>query len=55
MNADSAFVILPGAGALPRFEHGQLIQIDIPSAAGVVRAEVLIGQDGLARAARLVQ
>ena len=51
----SAFVVLPGAEALPQFEHGQLIQVDIPSAAGVVRAEVLIGQDGLARAARLVQ
>jgi anti-sigma factor RsiW len=55
MNAESAFVVLPGADALPRFEHGQLVQIDIPSAAGTVRAEVLIGQDGLARAARLVQ
>jgi len=54
-NAGSAFVVLPGADALPRFEHGQIVQIDIPSAAGVVRAEVLIGQDGLARAARLVQ
>ena len=54
-NADSAFVVLPGADALPRFEHGQVIQVDIPSAAGVVRAEVLVGQDGLARAARLVQ
>jgi anti-sigma factor RsiW len=49
------FVVLPGAEALPQFEHGQVIQVDIPSAAGVVRAEVLIGQDGLARAARLVQ
>jgi hypothetical protein len=55
MNPDGAFVVLPGADALPRFEHGQVIQVDIPSAAGVVRAEVLIGQDGLARAARLVQ
>jgi anti-sigma factor RsiW len=54
-NADSAFVVLPGADALPRFEHGQVIQLDIPSAGGIVRAEVLIGQDGLARAARLVQ
>jgi len=54
-NADSAFVVLPGADALPRFEHGQVVQLDIPSAGGIVRAEVLIGQDGLARAARLVQ
>ncbi|HXD72103.1 MAG TPA: hypothetical protein VN628_00130 [Vicinamibacterales bacterium] len=49
------FIVLPGVEALPEFEHGQVIQVDIPSAAGVVRAEVLIGQDGLARAARLVQ
>lgn len=49
------FVVLPGVEALPQFEHGQVIQVDIPSAGGVVRAEVLIGQDGLARAARLVQ
>ena len=55
MNAPSAFVVLPGADALPRFEHGQVIEVDIPTAAGVVRAEVLVGQDGLARAARLVQ
>ena len=55
VNADSAFTVLPGADALPRFEHGQVIQVDIPGAAGVVHAEVLIGQDGLARAARLVQ
>jgi hypothetical protein len=51
----TAFVVLPGATALPRLEHGQVIQVDIPSAGGIVRAEVLIGQDGLARAARLVQ
>ena len=49
------FVVLPGVEALPQFEHGQVIQVDIPSAGGIVRAEVLIGQDGLARAARLVQ
>jgi anti-sigma factor RsiW len=54
--ANSAdFVVLPGAEGLPQFEHGQVIQVDIPSAGGVVHAEVLIGQDGLARAARLAQ
>lgn len=55
MNAGSAFVVLPGADALPRFEHGEVIRVDIPSAGGVIHAEVLVGQDGLARAARLVQ
>jgi anti-sigma factor RsiW len=53
--ADSAFTVLPGADALPRFEHGEVIRVEIPSAGGVIEAEVLIGQDGLARAARLVQ
>jgi anti-sigma factor RsiW len=49
------FVILPGANALPRFESGQVIRVEIPSADGVITADVLVGQDGLARAVRLVQ
>jgi predicted anti-sigma-YlaC factor YlaD len=48
------FVALPGASALPRFEHGEVVRMEVPSAAGPVRVDVLIGQDGLARAARLV-
>lgn len=61
------FVPWPGASALPRFESGQLVRIDLPASmlpslglfppasdAGVVRADVLIGQDGLARAVRLL-
>jgi anti-sigma factor RsiW len=67
MNAESAFVVLPGATALPRLESGQVIRIEIPESelatvglwapaqAGPVQADVLIGQDGLARAVRLVQ
>jgi predicted anti-sigma-YlaC factor YlaD len=48
------FVALPGASALPRFEHGEVIRMEVPSAGGAVRVDVLVGQDGLARAARLV-
>jgi len=55
MNADSAFVVLPGAGALPRFEHGEVIRVEIPSPEGSIQADVLVGQDGLARAVRFVQ
>ncbi|HET9831099.1 MAG TPA: hypothetical protein VFP91_05305 [Vicinamibacterales bacterium] len=55
MNADSAFVVLPGASALPHFEHGEVIRMEVPSAGGAIQVDVLVGQDGLARAARLVQ
>jgi hypothetical protein len=49
------FVAWPGAAAWPPFESGELIRIDIPTDAGVVQADVLIDQDGFARAIRLVQ
>jgi len=67
MGADSAFVVLPGATALPRLESGRVIRIEIPESelssvglwppahAGAVQADVLVGQDGLARAVRIVQ
>ena len=48
------FVVLPGASALPRFEHGEVIRVEVPSAGGAIQVDVLVGQDGLARAARLV-
>jgi len=63
----AAFVILPGATALPRLESGRVIRIEISESelssvglwpsihAGAVQADVLVGQDGLARAVRLVQ
>ena len=60
------FVIWPGAAELPRFESGHLMRIAVPvsalaslglvppaSHAPVVRADVLVGQDGLPRAVRL--
>ena len=52
---DAQFVVVPGAEALPRFESGRVIRVQIPSPDGVITADVLVGQDGLARAVRLVQ
>jgi anti-sigma factor RsiW len=66
-SADAAFVVLPGADALPRLESGRVIRIEIseselgsvglwpPVHAGTVQADVLVGQDGLPRAVRLVR
>jgi hypothetical protein len=61
------FVSLPGAAAWPPFESGELMRVELPigvlpslglSAPGVadgfVPADVLVGQDGFARAVRLV-
>ncbi|HEX5475062.1 MAG TPA: hypothetical protein VFX12_10410 [Vicinamibacterales bacterium] len=62
-----AFVEWPGAADLPSLESGQLVRVDLPvsllptlgivppeGAATQVQADVLVGQDGLARAVRLV-
>jgi hypothetical protein len=48
-------LIVPDASLLPRFDHGELLRVEIPSPAGPIHAEVLIGQDGLARAIRVIQ
>jgi len=61
------FVIVPGAEGLPRMESGTIVRMDlpvsvlpklgvIPPAAGraTVKADLVIGQDGLTRAVRLV-
>ena len=61
------FVVWPGAAGLPTFESGHLMRVDIPtpivqslglmppmSQAAVVHADVLVGQDGMPRAVRLV-
>jgi hypothetical protein len=60
------FVLWPGASSLPTFESGQLMRMDLPASMarslglnppasqnGVVTADVLVGQDGFARAVRL--
>jgi hypothetical protein len=64
----SEFVPWPGAGTLPSFESGELVRLDLPvsvlpslglappaSRDTAVQADVIIGQDGFARAVRLVQ
>jgi hypothetical protein len=67
--AVSEFVPWPGAASLPAFESGQLVRTELPASvlpvlglvpAGTVTdsrvlADVLIGQDGLARAVRLAK
>jgi anti-sigma factor RsiW len=63
----SSFVPWPGAGALPAFESGHLVRTELPASllpllgieptirvtGDTVLADVLVGQDGLARAVRL--
>ena len=64
----TGFVPWPGAQALPPLESGELVRIGLPvsalpalglappsSAGAVVQADIVIGQDGFARAVRLVQ
>jgi hypothetical protein len=66
--AAADFVIWPGAAAWPPFESGELVRVTLPldalpalgvippaAAEAVVQADVLVGQDGFARAIRLVQ
>jgi len=60
------FVPWPGSSALPPLESGALVRVDLPpsvlpslgvvppSHAGLVKADVLIDQDGFARAIRFV-
>lgn len=62
------FIPLPAAAGLPAFESGQIVRIHVPVAslpaygveiipdapAAAVQADVLVGQDGLPRAIRLV-
>jgi hypothetical protein len=64
----SGFIELPGADGLPAFESGEIVRMEVPvatlptygidissgSAGRPVEADILIGQDGFARAIRLV-
>jgi hypothetical protein len=63
----SGFVELPWSAGLPAFESGEIVRMEVPVASlpayGIdissgggrpVEADILIGQDGLARAVRLV-
>jgi len=54
-NVADSMLTVPDASLLPRFDHGELIRVEIPSPAGVIQAEVLVGLDGLARAIRVIQ
>jgi hypothetical protein len=67
-SAPSEFVPWPGAATLPTFESGELVRVDLPVAvipslglalpptrALAVKADVIVGQDGFARAVRLVE
>jgi len=62
------FVPWPGANTWPPFESGSLMRVELPvsalpslglwppqSAGSVVQADIVVGQDGFARAVRLVQ
>jgi predicted anti-sigma-YlaC factor YlaD len=62
------FVPWPGADAGPPFESGELVRVDLPVSAlpalgfwppssdvSFVQADVIVGQDGFARAVRLVR
>jgi hypothetical protein len=63
--ADAAFIVWPGASALPAFESGDLMRVELPASVAVslglapraraarVQADVLVGQDGYVRAVRL--
>jgi hypothetical protein len=65
-NFESEFLPWPGAEVLPAFESGQLVRMELPASVlpllGIVpamaittetvEADVLVGQDGLARAVR---
>ena len=62
------FVMVPGAATLPAMESGSLVRMDVPVAelpalgltpppsnrTASVRADVIVAQDGIPRAARLV-
>lgn len=64
----SDFIALPGAAALPAFERGDIVRIEVPlislpaygieilpdATPTIVPADLLVGQDGVPRAIRLV-
>jgi hypothetical protein len=61
------FIVVPGAASLPPLESGTLVRLDLPVSVlpslgvtppvtghSTVKADLVIGQDGLTRAVRLV-
>jgi hypothetical protein len=67
--ADASFYPLPQAEALPDLENAMVVRVQLPASSlrlmgfpvdeeradGAVQAELLLGQDGLARGVRLAQ
>ena len=66
--SEAGFVLVPGAHALPPFESGEVRRVEIPISAltelgipspaaptPLVKADVIFGRDGFARAVRVVQ
>jgi hypothetical protein len=49
------FVVWPYATAWPPFESGELIRLEVGFDGTVVEADVLVDQDGFARAVRLIE
>ena len=62
------FMLWPGADAWPPFESGSIVRVELPvtvlsslgltapaPAATLVQADIIVGQDGLTRAVRIVQ
>jgi hypothetical protein len=54
-DVEHAMLAVPDAGLLPRFDHGEFVPIEISTPSGPIQAEVLIAQDGFARAIRVIQ
>ena len=68
-DADASFYPLPQAEALPAMENAMVVQVQLPASSlrmmgfpmdeeradAAVQAELLLGQDGLARGVRLAQ
>ena len=65
--APPEFVLVPGAAALPAMESGSLVRMEVPvsmlpslgltppaGSGPVVKADLIVGQDGLTRAVRLI-
>ena len=66
-DGDAGFVPVPGAAMLPRMESGSLVRMNVPVSmlpslgmmppagrVSSVKADLIVGQDGLPRAVRLV-
>jgi hypothetical protein len=53
--AESGFVALPYGQSDVPLEHAAIVRVEVQSASGAVTADLLVGQDGVARAVRFPQ